>query len=98
MRTPRHVYGHKLVMLGVPLVTIAVLAERLGAPVGSFSTILAAVLAAVATTVVDYFFKDNLAALTGNSPGSPAFYLLQGGVNAALSVLSMVAIVTLNGV
>lgn len=88
---PNH-FADQIVNVGVPLVIIAMLAERVGAPIGSLSTILAAALAAAVATIVRHFGARALMRAAGSKSEDGRFYALLGGVNAAVAALSVAAI------
>lgn len=90
-------FADQLVNVGVPLVIIAVLAERIGAPIGSLSTIAAAALAAAVATIVRHFGANALMRAAGTKSEDGRFYALLGGVNAAISALSVAAIAATMG-
>lgn len=95
--TRKNHFAEQLVTVGVPLVIIAMLASRLGAPVGSVSTIVAAALAAVIATFVRHFGANMLMRAAGTDREDGRFYALLGGVNAAVSALSVAAIAVTMG-
>jgi hypothetical protein len=91
-RSNNNHFADQLVNVGVPLVIIAMLAERIGAPIGSLSTILAAALAAAVATIVRHFGARALMRAAGTKSEDGRFYALLGGVNAAIAALSVAAI------
>jgi len=96
-RTNTNHFADQLVNVGVPLVIIAMLAERIGAPIGSMSTILAAALAAAVATIVRHFGAPALMRAAGTKSEDGKFYALLGGVNAAIAALSVAVIAVTAG-
>lgn len=90
-------FADQMVSVGVPLIVIATLAERLGASVGSASTIAAAVLAATVATVVQHFGSRAIMRAAGSTQQDLRFYALLGGVNAAISALSVATVASTLG-
>lgn len=79
----------KFVLVGVPLIVIAVLSLRMGASVGSLGVIISAALTAAGTTIVRHFCTGAVQGLAGTDKIDFRFYALMGGISAATAALSL---------
>lgn len=78
-----------LVNLGVPLFVVAGLAEAMGVPVGSASTVVAAALAAALIAPIRHFGERPLARALGSSRGSLHLCIALSAINATIAAIAV---------
>lgn len=83
--------------VAVPLAVIAILCTLSGASIGSWSAIGAAVVAAILTTLFQFFGAGVIHRLSGDAGHGVRFFVLAAAFNAALTAVAMVIVSALGG-